>query len=152
MVSNKLDTALAVRLHDYSEADKEAGRTRLQVLVHVVGDLSAVERAGFWTEWTAGPVAGGTVALADLERVARLDDVASIEAPRPVRLLIHDSVPAIRADVARQIPPGFNGRGVLVGVVDSGIDIFHGAFRKADNTTRIVSLLDLTMRQTISVT
>jgi len=152
MVSNKLDTVLAARLHEYSGADEAAGRTRIPVLVHVVGDLAAVERAGLWTEWTAGPVAGGTIALADLEDVARLDDVASIEAPRAVRHLIHDSVPAMHGDLARKVPPGFSGRNVLIGVVDSGIDIFHGAFRKADNTTRIVSILDLTMRQTIAVT
>ncbi|MGY0459554.1 S8 family serine peptidase [Kitasatospora sp. cg17-2] len=50
------------------------------------------------------------------------------------------------------IPAGFTGRGVVVGVVDSGIDIFHPAFRKLDGTTRIVSLLDLTLRQTITAT
>jgi len=152
MVSSKLDTALAIRLHELSTADPDAGRTRVQVLVHVVGDLAAVERAGLWTEWIAGPVAGGTIALGDLEQVASLDDVGSIEAPRPARPMIHDSVPAMRADVARQIPPGFSGRGVLLGVVDTGIDIFHGAFRKPDGTTRVASLLDLTMRQTISIT
>jgi subtilisin family serine protease len=163
MVRSKLDTELAIRVHT-AAAQVGAGqaaeggtgapdprRVRVRVLVNVVGDLSAVEAAGLWTDWTAGPIAAGTIAVGDLERVAALDDVASIQAPRPVQPSIHDSVPAIRGNVARQVPPGFSGRNVLVGVVDTGIDIFHGAFRKPDNTTRIVSLFDLTMRQTIAI-
>ncbi|MDD7390599.1 MAG: S8 family serine peptidase [Lachnospiraceae bacterium] len=34
------------------------------------------------------------------------------------------------------------GRGVLVGIADSGIDIFHQAFRKQDGSTRIAALWD----------
>ncbi|KJY37237.1 hypothetical protein VR45_09350 [Streptomyces sp. NRRL S-495] len=56
------------------------------------------------------------------------------------------------ADDVPTIPAGFTGRGVVVGVIDTGIDIFHPAFRKLDGTTRIVSLLDMTLRQTIAVT
>lgn len=34
------------------------------------------------------------------------------------------------------------GRGVLVGIADSGIDVFHPAFRNPDGTTRIAALWD----------
>ena len=37
---------------------------------------------------------------------------------------------------------GLTGDGVLVGVIDSGIDYTHPAFRNSDGTTRIVKLWD----------
>lgn len=39
------------------------------------------------------------------------------------------------------------GQNILVGVVDTGIDFTHRAFINADNTTRIVSLWDQTIRE-----
>lgn len=40
------------------------------------------------------------------------------------------------------IGPGLTGRGVLVAVIDSGIDYFHPDFRNADGSTRILLLMD----------
>ena len=39
------------------------------------------------------------------------------------------------------------GRGVLVGIADSGIDIFHTAFRNSDGSTRIAALWDQASRE-----
>ena len=41
-------------------------------------------------------------------------------------------------------PFGFTGRGVVVGIVDSGINIGHGSFRLKNGSTRIVRLWDQT--------
>lgn len=43
------------------------------------------------------------------------------------------------------------GQGVLVAVIDSGIEYQHQAFRNADNTTRIVSIWDQTINEVSSV-
>lgn len=77
--------------------------------------------------------------VGDLERVAALDDVVSIGSGQLTRPTLDKSGSEIRAQQARALPPGLSGAGVVVGVVDTGIDIFHHAFRKADGTTRIVS-------------
>ncbi|MFH8990215.1 S8 family serine peptidase [Streptomyces sp. NPDC017940] len=57
------------------------------------------------------------------------------------------------------LPAGYTGQDVVVGIIDTGIDIFHPAFLKAGTgtggvppQTRIVSLFDVTLRQTITVT
>ncbi len=39
-------------------------------------------------------------------------------------------------------PSSFTGKGVLVGIIDSGIDYMHPDFRNADGTTRIAALWD----------
>ena len=42
---------------------------------------------------------------------------------------------------------GLTGKGILVGIVDSGVDYFHPDFRNEDGTTRIVSLWDQTIQR-----
>ena len=42
---------------------------------------------------------------------------------------------------------GLTGEGILVGIVDSGVDYFHPDFRNEDGTTRIVSLWDQTIQR-----
>lgn len=41
-----------------------------------------------------------------------------------------------------QLGINLTGRGVLIGIADSGIDIFHAAFRNEDGSTRIAALWD----------
>ncbi len=40
------------------------------------------------------------------------------------------------------VPDSLSGKGVLVGIIDSGIDYFHPDFRNEDGTTRIVEFWD----------
>jgi len=155
MASTKLDATLAARAYRARDRIRAAEELpeRVRVLVHVTGDLSAVREAGLWVELVAGPVVTGTIALDDLERVAELPDVAFVGSDQTRVPHLNKSVPAMHGDTARTIPPGFSGRGVVVGIVDSGIDIFHGSFRNlSTGKTRIVSLLDLTQRHTIALT
>jgi subtilisin family serine protease len=152
MPSSKLDGPLAARVHEWDTAAEPRQAERITVLVHVTGDLAAVEAAGLWTELRIGDIVIGTVEVGDLDSVADLDDVASVQSNRETVPHLHDSAPEMHAPQARAVPPGFTGRNVIVGVVDSGIDVFHQAFRKPDGTTRIVSLLDLTLRDTITMT
>ena len=42
---------------------------------------------------------------------------------------------------------GLTGEGILVGIVDSGVDYFHPDFRNEDGTTRIMSLWDQTIQR-----
>ena len=42
--------------------------------------------------------------------------------------------------------PGFLGQGVMVGVIDTGIDYTHSAFRYSDGSSRILSIWDQTIQ------
>ncbi|MGW1992772.1 S8 family serine peptidase [Embleya sp. NPDC001921] len=153
---------------------------RIKVLLHFTGDLDAVEEAGFWAEFHTTRIAVGTITAIDLERVAELDNVVSIHSnhrtgpsgpptetspdaagPAPTETPAETPTEALSnapaetpgdapANPIHSIPPDLTGVGVVVGILDSGIDIHHRAFRKLDGTTRIVSLYDLTLRQTIT--
>ena len=46
------------------------------------------------------------------------------------------------AAAAQQLPKAYTGEGVVIGVIDAGIDYNHAAFRNADGTTRIKKVID----------
>src|ERR1044072_4992759 len=88
----KIDEPLITRVQALKEVPLRADEARLdrleriKVLLHFTGGLGTVEEAGFWTEFQTERIAVGTIAAVDLERVAELDNVVSIQSNRPSRL------------------------------------------------------------------
>lgn len=109
----------------------------VRVLMRITGDLPSVVAQGFKVLSEYGTVVGGTLDLADLDNIAALSNVVHIEAEKFRSLQLNVSVPEINANQVWAGTPGYTGAGVIVGIIDTGIDIFHHCFRKADGTTRI---------------
>ena len=88
------------------------------------------------------------IAASDLERLAALPGVSYVEASRSYRPVVDASVPATGAVEAWELSgpssQPLTGHGVLVAVVDTGVDWSHLDLRNADGTTRIRHLLDQT--------
>lgn len=90
----------------------------------------------------------GVVSPARLIGLAQVPSVVGISSPRQMGLEISDSVPLIRASQLRQewdqslLRPYPDGAGVIVAIIDSGIDFRHQTFRKPDGRTRIIGLWD----------
>ncbi len=115
---------------------------RVKVLLQYSGSLADVEKKGFVSHTVAGDVASGTVELNKLDQIAALENVVRIESSRPLTSELDNSIPEIRADVVHIGPPGHRGSGVIVGIIDSGIDFTHECFRRADGTSRILAIWD----------
>ncbi|HEY5955405.1 MAG TPA: S8 family serine peptidase [Polyangiaceae bacterium] len=71
---------------------------------------------------------------------ARPDLRITWSAPR--RVMMDQAVPLVRADIARD-QYGLTGKNVVVGIVDTGLDIRHADLRNADGKSRIAWLLDM---------
>lgn len=108
--------------------------------------LAAIRAAGGVVGSVSGDVATVTIALDKLKALAALPQVVFIEASRPATARLNEAVTAVKADTLRSgTAPnwtGATGKGVIVGVVDDGLDFRHGDFRKPDGTTRVLSLWD----------
>lgn len=80
-----------------------------------------------------------------IDTLADSPQVIYIERPR--RLFFED-LPGIRSSCITAIqepPPSLTGRGVLLSIIDSGIDYMHPDFQNADGSTRILALWDQTL-------
>jgi subtilisin family serine protease len=87
--------------------------------------------------------------LAGLKALAASPQVESIERHQHPHPSLNKSVPDIKANQVWALSgdnfSGYTGRGVIVGIIDTGIDITHNNFRKSDGTTRIVAIWDQTL-------
>jgi subtilisin family serine protease len=85
--------------------------------------------------------------LSAAPQVARLAGVEAIRLAAPLHTDNDLSIPDTRANQKRtQVPPyqGFNGNGVIVGEVDTGIMYQHQDFRNPDGSTRLLAIWDQT--------
>lgn len=71
--------------------------------------------------------------------------VEFIEKPKALSFAVYEGKLVSCIPPVQRAPYSLTGQGILVGIVDSGIDIFHPDFRKEDGSTRIVGLWDQTL-------
>ncbi len=72
-------------------------------------------------------------------------EILAIEASREAgNLELQSSIPFIHGDVVHRPPISENGDAALIGIIDTGVDVLHEAFRAPDGTSRILAYWDQT--------
>src|SRR3990172_2773570 len=123
---------------------KQNAKWFIEAFVTLAGEPTEMIKAGAKVRYRADNMAIAVFPLSRLEEISSLPSVVYLESPAISYPLTDKSLPDIGAtSVQEQL--GYSGRGVLVGVIDSGIDCFHPAFQKQDGTTRIRAILDLSV-------
>ena len=142
--SGNADTLSARRIP--LRIDRSVAAPLLQTIVRFEGSLDNVRALGAIVRSVMGNIATVDIPAGKLAAIAALDNIVSIEAARPQAARLDVSVPATRADALRTGTPlnwtGGTGRGVIVGIVDDGLDFRHRDFRNGDGSTRILGLWD----------
>ncbi len=154
--SSKLDAGLRAKLRSYlgakgSKLERSVGEKIVYVAatVHFSGNgLASMRALGVSIRSVLGDVATVLIPINRLAEVAQLPEVLHLETPSKPVPRLHKSVPFTKADQLRtgSLSTGWGGntgKDVLVGIIDSGIDINHGDFRDANNKTRIVRLWNM---------
>lgn len=115
---------------------------RVEVLMQYTGDAANLSRYDFELQTQIGRVIVGTVPLSRLPELEALTDVVRIEAAQPIQPTLDISLPESRVTPLHTGNPAIKGAGAIVGVIDTGIDYTHPAFRRPDGTSRILAIWD----------
>jgi len=126
------------------------GEVRIGILVKLRESVSTHSYHGIPMLGKAGTIAVLTATVGELSTLAADPNVVYVEPSWRTRPMLDLSIPAIRADLAHGASPAVLGEGVVVGVIDTGIDYAHLDFRRDSNgdgfeeTSRIHAIWDQT--------
>jgi subtilisin family serine protease len=140
----------AARAGESAAAPPEAEESeRVGLLIEFTGDLADLLAVGFVVRsLTEHPtqgykIASGTIPIERLEELAAIEHVVDTEGPRRYLPLLNFSVSEVHANTVHSGTPSRKGDGIVIGVIDSGIDWRHGAFVKPeDSSSRLLALWD----------
>ncbi len=117
-----------------------------ELIVKYHGSLDMLEALGVDVEYLIAGYAVLTVPEQLVDRVAELEEIEYVEKPK--RYFYEAEMPTDNSCIAQVTlrEPNLSGAGVLVAVLDSGIDYKLPEFRHPDGSTRIRFLWDQTLR------
>ncbi|MFZ5863416.1 MAG: S8 family serine peptidase [Nitrospirota bacterium] len=120
----------------------------LSVSLRVVGPFDELRALGIHFGGTLGDVATAEVTPDQLRLLATHPSIRSIEASRSLRFNLDLSAPKTGVSGLRNrdndgwTPTSYTGRGVLIGIIDSGLDLSHDDFLASDGATRALAVWD----------
>jgi len=142
-----LETPEAVRLQtDNLNVGFDSEGRRWELIVKYHGSLDGLETMGVSVEYLINSYAILTVPEQLVEAVSNVEEIEYVEKPK--RYYYQDMDPAADSCMTQVTlrDPFLSGAGVLVAVLDSGIDYNRPEFRDSAGNTRILYLWDQTMR------
>lgn len=140
-------TAAATRMLPRGIVNGTPTQATVAATIRFTGDpLPALRALGVRIGSVSGNIATADIPLNKLNQVSQVPGVVFVEAAKVLPSRLSASVPATGATSLRTGQPlewtGATGAGVIVGVVDDGLDFRHQDFRHADGTTRLLGLWD----------
>ena len=146
-LENLLNLALDTNAEERSRSSElETGfnpeENTWELIVKYSGNLDEVRSLGAIVEEMRNEYAILTVKESQIPLISALPQIEYIEKPKRLFFAINQAKAASCVNILQEAPPNLSGRGVLIAVLDSGIDYFHEAFRKEDGSTRILELWD----------
>ena len=113
-----------------------------ELIIKYSGDLEGVRGIAARTTELLNEYAVVTVAESRIQELAALPEVEYVEKPKRLYFQMEEGKRVSCINEVQDARFSLLGQGVLVGVIDSGIDYSLPEFRRADGTTRIKSLWD----------
>lgn len=118
-----------------------------EVIVKYNGDIEALAREDIQVVRLMNRYAIITIPEDQLEALFAAPQIEFVEKPKRLFFAADQGQRVSCIPYVQEAPISLTGQGVLVAVIDSGVDITHADFRNEDGTTRIVVLWDQTIQQ-----
>ncbi len=118
-----------------------------EVIVRYSGSLEEVFALGIRGEELLGGYGILWVPQSLLPAVSNFPQIEYMEKPKRLFFAVNQAKAASCFAGVQEGGLGLSGAGVLVGILDSGIDYFHRDFRNEDGSTRILFLWDQVLEQ-----
>ncbi len=125
----------------------DAGERAWDLIIKYSGSLDAVREISESVTELLNNYAVVRIREDRIEALASLPEVEFVEKPKSLYFQADVGRQASCIDAVQETPYGLTGRGVLVGIVDSGIDLTNPDFRNEDGTTRVAALWDQADRE-----
>ncbi len=123
-----------------------------EIALFVQGDVKEIRRkteeVGGRFKYSAGNIAAINIRLDQVNEIAGLKSVVRIEnndlklQPMNDQVLINNHVSEVH--LGFDLPQGYDGTGVVIGIIDDGIDYKHPDFKDVNGNTRIKYVWDQT--------
>ena len=115
-----------------------------EIIIKYSGTLEETKKLSETVVELQGGFAVVTVKKTNLEALLNLPEVEYAEKPKSLYFEVEEGRRVSCINTVQDAPLSLSGKGVLVAIVDSGIDYKHRDFRNSDGTTRILNLWDQT--------
>lgn len=117
------------------------------LIIKYSGSLDEIRALGIRVVELQNEYAIVTVKENLIERLSDFPQIEFIEKPKRLFFNVENGKIASCIPPVQRPPYNLTGRGVLVGIIDSGIDYANPVFRNADGTTRIRNLWDQSLSE-----
>lgn len=118
-----------------------------ELIVKYSGDLKKISDEGYIVEILSCHYAIITTQLEKLEKLLLYDEIEYIEKSKQLSVEVNKFENSICVDkISSELNMELNGEGVIIGIIDSGIDYKHEDFKSKDGTTRIKYIWDLSVK------
>lgn len=122
----------------------DEGKGIWEIIIKYSGTLEETKKLAEAVVELQGGFAVVTVKKTNLEALLNLPEVEYAEKPKSLYFEVEEGRRVSCINTVQDAPLSLSGKGVLVAIVDSGIDYRHRDFRNQDGTTRILNLWDQT--------
>ena len=151
MPDQKIDNLLNLAIDATSEERQKSGNLNVgydpfertwEVIVKYTGPESGLSGSGIQAVPLLGNYAVVTLTESEIDRYSHRQNVIFMEKPKQLYFEVFQGKTASCIHPLQTGAGALTGRGILMGIVDSGVDYFHPDFRNEDGSSRILALWD----------
>lgn len=154
MENQKLENILNLSLDATQEEREKSSELNIgyneetrtwELIVKYSGSLDGARELGAQVEELLNEYAIIVIPESQIERLSRLPEIEYIEKPKRLFFAVNQAKAASCINPVQGGILNLSGKGVIIAVIDSGIDYYHDDFRNEDGSSRILLLWDQTL-------